>query len=71
MIGPGKVTFGEGCVVHPSCTIIAEGGDIHIGEYNIFEERVRIINRAKKDEQGKLIKRDMHIGNYNIFEVYA
>jgi len=46
------VTFGENCIVHPLCSIIAEGGDIHIGEYNIIEEKVKIINRLKKDENG-------------------
>ena len=58
-------------MVHPSCTIIAEGGNIIIGEYNIFEERVKIINRARKDEKGQLIKKDMYIGSYNVFEVQA
>lgn len=57
--------------MHPGCSIIAEGGDIYIGEFNIIEEKVRIINRAKKDETGKVIKRDMHIGSYNVFEVHS
>lgn len=63
--------FGDKCIVHPGCSIIAEGGDIIIGKYNIIEEKVRIINRLKKDEKGRPIKKDMIIGNYNIFEVYA
>lgn len=67
----GLITFGDHCIVHPGCSIIAEGGDIHIGEYNIIEEKVRIINRIKKDENGKPIKRDMKIGSYNVFEVYT
>jgi len=58
-------------VVHPSCSIIAEGGNIVIGEFNIFEERVKIINRARKDEHGRIIKKDMIIGNYNVFEVQS
>ena len=57
--------------MHPKCQIIAEGGDIIFGEYCIIEEKVRIINRAKKDEQGKLIKRDMRIGSFNFFEVHS
>ncbi len=63
--------FGEHVIVHPGCSIVAEGGDIYIGDYVIIEEKVRILNRLKKDEQGKPIKRDMTIGNYNVFEVYA
>ena len=55
--------------MHPACSIIAEGGDIIIGENNIIEEKVRIINRMRKDENGKLIKKDMYIGNFNVFEV--
>lgn len=57
--------------MHPGCSIIAEGGDIHIGEFNILEEKVRIINRVKKDENGRPIKRDMHIGSFNVFEVHC
>ena len=55
--------------MHPGCSIIAEGGDIIIGENNIFEEKVRIINRNRKDEHGRPIKKDMIIGNFNVFEV--
>lgn len=57
--------------MHPGCSIIAEGGDIHIGEFNIIEEKVRIINRVRKDEAGRPIKRDMHIGSFNVFEVHC
>ena len=57
--------------MHPGCSIIAEGGDIIIGENNIFEERVKIINRVRKDENGKPVKKDMYIGNFNVFEVGA
>jgi len=67
----GQVHFGEHVVIHPGCTILAEGGDITIGDYVIIEEKVKIINRLKKDEQGKPIRRDMKIGNYNVFEVYS
>lgn len=67
----GKIQFGENCIVHPKCQIIAEGGDIIFGEYCIIEEKVRIINRAKKDESGKIIKKDMRIGSFNFFEVYS
>lgn len=65
----GHISFGENCIVHPGCAIIAEGGDIVFGENNIIEEKVRIINKLKKDENGRPIKKDMHIGNFNVFEV--
>ena len=41
----GAVTFGEGCIVHPGAQIVAEGGDITIGDYNIIEEYARILNK--------------------------
>eukprot|EP01097_Dermamoeba_algensis_P011706 TRINITY_DN918_c0_g1_i1.p1 TRINITY_DN918_c0_g1~~TRINITY_DN918_c0_g1_i1.p1 ORF type:complete len:145 (-),score=31.66 TRINITY_DN918_c0_g1_i1:198-632(-) len=46
--------------MHPRCKIIAENGPIEIGENNIFEEMVVIINKSKDV---------MKIGNNNIFEV--
>ena len=33
----GEVHFGNGCFVHPGSSIIAEGGDIIFGDYNIIE----------------------------------
>ena len=66
----GNVIFGNNCIVHPGCCIMAEGGDIIFGEYNIIEEKVRIINKVRKDEAtGKMVKKDMHIGSFNVFEV--
>ena len=40
----GNVHFGEGCIVHPGAKILAEGGDIIIGDYNIFEEYSQVVN---------------------------
>mmetsp|Transcript_569 Transcript_569/g.861 ORF Transcript_569/g.861 Transcript_569/m.861 type:complete len:176 (-) Transcript_569:2387-2914(-) len=65
----GTIAFSSGCVIHPDCSILAEGGPIYLGEYNIIEERVRIINRATYDSQGNKVTRPMHIGSYNVFEV--
>lgn len=66
----GPISFGQGCVVHPECSLIAEAGPIVFGEYNIIEEKVRIVNRIKRDEQGKpLPGGPMIIGSYNLFEV--
>ena len=69
----GRIVFGDGCIVHPKCTILAEAGDIVFGNYCIIEERCKISNLYKRDEQGKpiKIKREMKIGNYNVFEAGA
>lgn len=67
----GNIHFGEGCIVHPSATILAEGGDIIFGDYCIIEELVVIKNVPRKDKEGNLVKRAMKIGNYNIFECGA
>ena len=40
----GNVIFGEGCIVHPGAQLVAEGGDIILGDYNIVEEYARIVN---------------------------
>lgn len=67
----GNVIFGDGCVLHPQCTIDAEGGDIIFGDCNIIEEYVKIVNYARKDAQGNIVRRTMRIGSYNLFEVGA
>ena len=36
---------GTGTVVHPSAHILAEGGPIIIGDNNLIQEQVTIINR--------------------------
>jgi len=41
----GNVVIKEGTVVHIKSNIIAENGDIEIGENNIIEELATIINR--------------------------
>ena len=38
----GNVVFGEGCIVHPGANILAEGGDITFGDFNIVEEYAHI-----------------------------
>ena len=65
----GQINFGEGCVVHPGAYIDARGGTITFGEYNIIEEKARIVNKIRgKDAQGRPIMKEMRIGNYNLFE---
>ncbi|KAL4505104.1 hypothetical protein ABPG73_021951 [Tetrahymena malaccensis] len=56
----------KGCIIHPNCTILAEGGDIIFGDYNIIEERVSIVNKKSKDPAKN---KNMFIGSYNLFEV--
>ena len=55
--------------MHPGAQIVAEGGDIIIGDYNIVEEYARIVNQPRKDSAGNPVKRTMRIGSYNTFEV--
>lgn len=57
--------------MHLKATIIAEGGDIIIGDYTIVEEFVKIWNQPRKDKEGNLVKKTMKIGSYNLFEVGA
>ena len=55
--------------MHPGAFIDARGGTITFGEYNIIEEKARIINKIRgKDPEGKPILKEMKIGSYNLFE---
>jgi len=72
----GVVKFGEGCVIHPTCSIIADGGEIIFGSNNIIEvwrsviqEKVVIHNKPVKDANGVVQKRPMIIGDFNLFEM--
>ncbi|KAG4084735.1 trimeric LpxA-like protein [Neocallimastix lanati (nom. inval.)] len=56
----GNIELGKGNVIHPKSHFRTKGGPIHIGSYNIFEERVVIINERKEP---------LIIGDYNLFEV--
>lgn len=58
----GDVTIGADCVIHPTAYIVARGGLIVIGNGNLIEERVRIIN----DKPTPMI-----VGDHNVFEVDA
>lgn len=48
-------------VIHPTAKIIAKCGPIIIGDYNLIEENVCIINQTPGHT--------MTIGNHNVFEV--
>lgn len=56
----GDVTIGNDCVIHPTAYIVARNGPIVIGNNNLIEERVKIINNKPEP---------MVIGDHNVFEV--
>lgn len=56
----GDVTIGADCVIHPASVIIAKEGPIVIGNSNLIEERVKIVNDRRNT---------MNIGDHNVFEV--
>ena len=62
----GQIGFGHGTILHPDCSIRAESASIVLGEFNIIEERVRILNRKPEENPSPA---PMVIGNYNLFEV--
>ncbi|CAG2167510.1 unnamed protein product, partial [Oppiella nova] len=56
----GDITIGAKTVIHPTAHIDASKGPVIIGDSNLIEERVRIINRDTHP---------MVIGSHNVFEV--
>ncbi|GAA6010703.1 hypothetical protein JCM11491_002904 [Sporobolomyces phaffii] len=58
----GDITIGQGSVLQPRCTILALSGPIVLGDNNILEENVVIVNR---------LKQPLVIGNSNLFQVGA
>nr|CAG4643614.1 EOG090X0I48 [Ilyocryptus agilis] len=58
----GDVIIGSRTVIHPRARIIASAGPIIIGENNIIEEQVQILNIGNEPAT-------MTIGNNNVFEV--
>lgn len=66
----GNVSFGNGCIVHPKASIIAEDGcNLIFGEYNIIEEHVKIKACPKLNSNNVLTPTTIYIGNYNHFKV--
>jgi len=51
----GDVVIGSGSVIHPKCFISADAGPIELGDNNIIEELVLIMNKTllKKNEDGE------------------
>lgn len=56
----GDIKIGRKTIIHPTAKIIAEKGPIIIGECNLIEDRVEIINTRSEP---------MIIGSFNVFEV--
>jgi len=54
-------------VIHPRAKILALAGPIIIGENNIIEEQVQIINKSQDDST--TTSKVMTIGSNNVFEV--
>ncbi|GFQ94473.1 dynactin subunit 6 [Trichonephila clavata] len=65
----GEITIGSRTVIHPKAHIIAEAGPIVIGESNLIEEQVQIINKSKNKDSD--VQTPMVIGANNVFEVGA
>ncbi|CDU17247.1 dynactin subunit 6, putative [Plasmodium yoelii] len=53
-----NIILGKGNSIFPGSTILATTAKIYIGDHNLFEDNVTIINNTNKN---------MYIGNYNIF----
>ncbi|KAG7201300.1 hypothetical protein KM043_004076 [Ampulex compressa] len=64
----GDITIGSRTIVHPKASILAEAGPIVIGEGNIIEEMVTIVNRLPPDSPQPTTTPIQIIGNYNVFE---
>jgi len=56
----GDVSIGSKTIIHPTAFIHAKEGPIIIGECNLIEEKVVIVNNRKES---------MKIGSFNVFEV--
>ncbi|XP_071826504.1 dynactin subunit 6-like isoform X3 [Apostichopus japonicus] len=65
----GDVTIGARTVVHPRACIIAESGPIVIGESNLIEEQVLIINKKPDNGPADSKPETLTIGSNNVFEV--
>ena len=57
----GEISTGFRTIIHPLARIIARGGPIVIGDNNIIEEKVEIINDSEEEQV-------MIIGNGNTFQ---
>ncbi|UYV69131.1 hypothetical protein LAZ67_6002522 [Cordylochernes scorpioides] len=58
---------GHRTVIHPKVRLIAEAGPIIIGDNNLIEERVEIVNKLPEGSENTG-PQTMIIGTYNVFE---
>ncbi|CAI9739227.1 Hypothetical predicted protein [Octopus vulgaris] len=65
----GDISIGARTIIHPKARIVAEAGPIIIGESNLIEEGVQIINKLPEDGSPTDETPVMVIGNHNVFEV--
>ncbi|XP_054710001.1 dynactin subunit 6-like [Uloborus diversus] len=66
----GEISIGSRTVIHPKARIVAEAGPIIIGENNLIEEQVQILN-VNKENANPDAQTVMVIGANNVFEVGA
>ncbi len=64
LLGSHRVVIGAGTIVQPNVTICARDGPVYIGEKNIIEEGVVIMN-ANDDGDDEV--RELRIGKMNLF----
>ena len=77
----GEVSTGFRTIVHPLARIIARGGPIVIGDNNIIEEKVEIVNDSEEEQvmiigngntfQAGCSVRSLKIGNRNVVESFS
>lgn len=75
-----KIKIGKGNIFEGGVEIETAGGDIEIGNYNVFENAVRIVNTSPTQAmtiesfnyfEAKVIVNTSLIGNYNIMKTYS
>ena len=77
----GEVSTGFRTIIHPLARIIARGGPIVIGDNNIIEEKVEIVNDSEEEQvmiigngntfQAGCSVRSLKIGNRNVVESFS
>ncbi|XP_005181594.2 dynactin subunit 6 [Musca domestica] len=71
----GDITISQGCVIHPSASILAEAGPIILGENCIVEEYATIAYRLTEEQKRQKEEGNLEpcpplvVGSNNVFEV--
>jgi bifunctional N-acetylglucosamine-1-phosphate-uridyltransferase/glucosamine-1-phosphate-acetyltransferase GlmU-like protein len=75
-----KIKIGKGNIFEGGVEIETAGGEIVIGNYNVFENAVKIINTSATATltidsnnymEAKTYIRDSSLGNYNVLKTYC